>query len=49
MKELNELGHTIILITHDLEIAKQAKRMVSIQDGQLFENGGVLLGNVAIH
>jgi len=49
MKELNELGHTIILITHDLEIAKQAKRMVSIQDGQLFENGGILLGNVAIH
>lgn len=49
MKELNELGHTIILITHDLEIAKQARRMVSIQDGQLFENGGVLLGNLAIH
>jgi putative ABC transport system ATP-binding protein len=49
MKELNELGHTIILITHDLEIAKQAKRMVSIQDGQLVENGGVLLGNYSIH
>lgn len=49
MKELNELGHTIILITHDLEIAKQAKRMVSIQDGQLFENGGVLLGNYSAH
>ena len=49
MKELNELGHTIILITHDLEIAKQARRMVSIQDGELFENGGVLLGNAAIH
>ncbi|WP_462413129.1 ABC transporter ATP-binding protein [Neobacillus sp. Marseille-QA0830] len=49
MKELNEAGHTIILITHDLEIAKQAKRMVSIQDGQLFENGGELLGHFAIH
>jgi putative ABC transport system ATP-binding protein len=49
MNELNELGHTIILITHDLEIAKQASRMVSIQDGQLFENGGVLLGNHAIY
>ncbi|MEH7156503.1 ABC transporter ATP-binding protein [Neobacillus drentensis] len=49
MKELNELGHTIILITHDLEIAKQTKRMVSIQDGRLFENGGVLLGNIAVH
>jgi putative ABC transport system ATP-binding protein len=49
MKELNELGHTIILITHDLEIAKQARRMVSIQDGQLYENGGVLLGHHAIY
>jgi putative ABC transport system ATP-binding protein len=49
MKQLNELGHTIILITHDLAIAKQAGRMVSIQDGQLFENGGELIGNLAIH
>ena len=49
MKELNELGNTIILITHDLEIAKQAKRMVSIQDGQLLENGGVLIGDYAIY
>lgn len=49
MKELNEMGHTIILITHDLEIAKQAKRMVSIQDGQLFENGGVLLGHQSVY
>jgi putative ABC transport system ATP-binding protein len=49
MKQLNELGNTIILITHDLEIAKQAKRMVSIQDGQLLENGGELIGNYAIN
>ncbi|ULT59792.1 ABC transporter ATP-binding protein [Neobacillus drentensis] len=49
MKQLNELGHTIILITHDLEIAKQAKRMVSIQDGQLQEKGGELIGHLAIH
>lgn len=49
MKELNELGHTIILITHDLAIAQQASRMVSIQDGQLLENGGELVGNIAIY
>jgi putative ABC transport system ATP-binding protein len=49
IKQLNELGNTIILITHDLSIAKQAKRMVSIQDGQLQENGGVLSGHLAIH
>jgi len=49
MKELNELGNTIILITHDLAIAKETKRMVSIQDGQLQENGGELLGNLSIY
>ncbi|MBO9130849.1 ABC transporter ATP-binding protein [Bacillus sp. 165] len=37
---LNEQGHTIILITHDLEVAKQANRIVHIHDGQLYESGG---------
>ncbi|WP_042201996.1 ABC transporter ATP-binding protein [Paenibacillus camerounensis] len=38
IKELNEQGHTIILITHDLEIAEQAKRVIRIQDGSLVED-----------
>lgn len=37
IRELNELGHTIVLITHDLEISRQAKRVVRIQDGKLSE------------
>ncbi|MDP4084371.1 MAG: ABC transporter ATP-binding protein [Bacillota bacterium] len=49
MKELNEQGNTIILITHDLNIAKQANRMVRIQDGQLFENEGEPIGNFTIY
>ncbi|KQL38714.1 macrolide ABC transporter ATP-binding protein [Bacillus sp. FJAT-25509] len=40
MNLLNEQGHTIILITHDLDVAKQASRVVRIHDGQLYENGG---------
>ncbi|MFF2878104.1 ABC transporter ATP-binding protein [Gottfriedia sp. NPDC057991] len=40
MNLLNEQGHTIILITHDLEVAKNANRIVRIHDGQLYENGG---------
>lgn len=40
MNSLNEQGHTIILITHDLDVAKQASRVVRIHDGQLYENGG---------
>lgn len=35
MKELNIQGHTIILITHDLDIAKQAKRIIRIHDGRI--------------
>lgn len=45
MKGLNEHGNTIILITHDLSIAKQTRRMVRIQDGMLFESGGEPNGN----
>ena len=37
LKELNQQGQTIILITHDLRIAEQAKRTVKIADGKLYE------------
>jgi len=32
-KELNEDGQTIIVITHEEEIAKQSKRIINIKDG----------------
>ncbi len=38
LKELNANGNTIILITHDNNLAKQAKRMVRIQDGEITED-----------
>lgn len=37
LQKLNEEGQTIILITHDINIAKQAKRIVKISDGKLYE------------
>lgn len=37
LKDLNDNGQTIILITHDLNIAKKAKRVVKISDGKLYE------------
>ncbi|RRJ64287.1 ABC transporter ATP-binding protein [Paenibacillus oralis] len=40
MKELNKLGHTIIIITHDLSIAEQAKRVIRIKDGEIVEDRG---------
>ena len=36
--ELNQKGHTIVMITHDLNVAKSAGRIVRIVDGKLFEN-----------
>lgn len=35
LKELHEDGRTIILITHDNEIANQAKRVIHIKDGRI--------------
>ena len=32
-KDLNEQGQTIILITHEDEIAHQSKRIINIKDG----------------
>lgn len=38
LKDLNKDGKTIILITHDMNIASQAKRIIHIKDGVYFEN-----------
>ena len=35
LKQLNKEGNTIILVTHDLEVAKTAKRVVKIYDGKI--------------
>lgn len=37
--DLNEEGRTIIMITHDANIAKHAKRIVRILDGNISEGG----------
>ncbi|HRU84797.1 MAG TPA: ATP-binding cassette domain-containing protein, partial [Eubacteriales bacterium] len=38
LKDLNESeGKTILIITHDVEIAKEAKRTVRILDGRLYQ------------
>ena len=38
-RELNDEGHTIIMITHDMHIAASARRVVHIIDGELTEGG----------
>lgn len=36
-KKLNEEGVTIVMITHDAKIASNAKRMIRIIDGEIFD------------
>lgn len=38
LKKLHEEGRTVILITHDNEIAAQAKRVIRIMDGRIVED-----------
>ncbi|MFX3634082.1 MAG: ABC transporter ATP-binding protein [Candidatus Pristimantibacillus sp.] len=40
MEELNRAGQTIVLITHDMEVAQRASRTVIIRDGVLTEQKG---------
>lgn len=37
LEELNNKGQTIIIITHDMNVAKRAKRIIKIADGKLYE------------
>lgn len=43
-KSLNDEGVTIIMITHDANVASHAKKIFHIIDGEIIENkqGGVL-------
>lgn len=40
LKELSERGHTIILITHDAEVARHAHRLIEIRDGKIIADPG---------
>jgi ABC-type lipoprotein export system ATPase subunit len=35
LRELNASGRTIVLITHDVEVASQASRQIHIHDGRI--------------
>ncbi len=39
-EKLNKEGVTIVMITHDVNIAKNAKRILHIIDGEISESGG---------
>ncbi len=40
LQDLSRRGHTVILITHSLDIAAQAKRVIEIRDGRIVSDPG---------
>ncbi len=40
-QELNKEGKTIVLITHDLDVASKAKRRITLKDGKIISDDGV--------
>lgn len=38
LHDLHEEGNTIVIITHDLNIAKQAERIITIKDGKIVDD-----------
>ncbi|MBP6708478.1 MAG: MacB family efflux pump subunit [Candidatus Accumulibacter sp.] len=51
LKELNAEGHTVIIVTHDMQVAQHARRIIEIADGEIVAdrpNGAHSGGNGAI-
>jgi putative ABC transport system ATP-binding protein len=47
LQTLNEQGKTIILVTHELDTAEHAKRLIRVKDGNIVEDKKVLHRKIA--
>jgi macrolide transport system ATP-binding/permease protein len=48
LRELAAAGHTIILITHDRDVAAQAERVIEIHDGRITRDSGPATPSTAL-
>ena len=47
LQKLNDKGHTIILVTHEMDTANHAKRIIHIKDGMIVGDENVLKRTIA--
>ena len=45
LTDLNDEGTTVILITHDREVAEMSTRQVTLNDGRIEADSGALFGD----
>jgi putative ABC transport system ATP-binding protein len=41
LKSINAAGTTIIMVTHDVHLAQQARRNIYVRDGKVSENNDI--------
>jgi ABC-type lipoprotein export system ATPase subunit len=44
LRDLHGAGRTIVLITHEADVAAQAARVVRVRDGQVVDDSGASAG-----
>ncbi len=40
LSELSQLGHTIVIVTHDMNVAQRAQRIIKLKDGRIIHDTG---------
>lgn len=40
LSELNQRGHTVVIVTHDMKVAQHAQRIIELQDGEIVADSG---------
>ncbi len=40
LNELNRRGHTVVMVTHDMKVARHAKRIIELCDGEIIADSG---------